>query len=74
VEAIGQTWTDDRMKTWSSASIRAKASALRGEINERFSMLEGRFDALNRRFDTLQGTMLAGTLAGFIGLIVTHFA
>jgi hypothetical protein len=34
--------------------------------------MDRRFDALNRRFDTLQVTILAGILAGLIGLIVTN--
>lgn len=35
--------------------------------------LHTRFDALNKRFDDLQRTLIAAILAGFIGLLVTHF-
>lgn len=47
------------------AEMRLLAS--RQEMNERF-------DAFERRFDTLQGTLVAAILAGFVSLLVTHFA
>jgi hypothetical protein len=63
------------------SELRSETASLRLETNGRFNAVERRFNAvdqhfyaLNRRFDTLQGTLLAGILAGFIGLLVTHFA
>ena len=35
--------------------------------------LQVRFDALNHRFHSLQRTLIAAILAGFIGLLATHF-
>jgi hypothetical protein len=42
------------------------------KVDRRFERLEHRFDALNARFDGLQRTLIAGIIAGFIGLIVSN--
>jgi archaellum component FlaC len=51
----------------------ATREELHSEIGTLRSETRQGFDALNHRFDALQRTLIAGILAGFIGLIVTHF-
>jgi gas vesicle protein len=54
--------------------IKAQGVEIRGELNAFREQTIQQFVALNRRFDTLQATLLAAILAGFIGLIASHIA
>jgi hypothetical protein len=49
--------------------LRAETNMLRGEMNQRFDSVDRRFDRLDTRFDVILGAMVAG----FVGLIITHF-
>lgn len=60
--------------------LRTDVRELRAEMNGRFDVMDSRFEAMNARFDAMQRLMIqiaAGTmatiLAGFLGLIATHF-
>jgi dynactin complex subunit len=54
--------------------IKAQGVEIRGELNSFREQTIQQFVALNRRLDTLQATLLAAILAGFIGLIASHIA
>jgi hypothetical protein len=61
--------------------MKALGVEFRREMKEHRVETNQQFAALNRRFDTLQttllaigGTMLAATFAGFVSLLVSHFA
>lgn len=62
---IGLLATREELHTEISA-VRSEMGSLRSETREGF-------EALNHRFGSLQRTLIAGILAGFIGLLVTHF-
>lgn len=85
MEAMRQSWTDDRLDDFRSETqrrfdevdrrfdkVEAEISDLRGETKAGFESLNARFDA---RFDSLQRVMLqfsGALIAVLIGFIVTQ--
>jgi hypothetical protein len=49
------------------AEFRTELDSLRGQTSQQFV-------ALNQRFDSLQRTLVGMTFAGFVSLLVAHFA
>jgi hypothetical protein len=79
MEAMREAWTDERLDDLSGRVDNGFRRAhddlveLRTEIKSALASFRqetnARLDAFDRRFDT----MFAALLAGFVGLIVTHF-
>lgn len=88
MEAMRQSWTDDRLDDFRGETTRrfdevdrrfdkveGEVKDLRAEMNARFDSVDARFDALHARFDALQRTMLwfsGALIVALIGFLVSQ--
>lgn len=71
-EDIAGLRTDNRELRRDMAALDRDLRAKISQSATREELQQG-FDALNHRFDAMQRTLIAAILAGFIGLLATHF-
>ncbi len=84
MEAMRQSWTDDRMDDLASSvdrrfeqvdrrfeQVDKRFEQLHGDIKELRSETTKQFAALNRRFDLLVGALLTASLAGIVTMIAS---
>jgi hypothetical protein len=88
MEAMRQSWTDDRLDAFRGETQRRFDEVDRRfeEVDKRFDRVEGqikevrgemnaRFDSLEARFDSLQRMMLwfcGGTIVALLGIVLTQ--
>jgi hypothetical protein len=56
------------------SETKALGTELRAELDTFRAQTNQQFAALNHRFDSLQRTLVGMTFAGFVSLLVAHFA
>jgi division protein CdvB (Snf7/Vps24/ESCRT-III family) len=80
MEAMRQTWTDERMDDLSRrmdagfARNDADLRSVNARIDARFEGMDARLDAINARFDAMQRTTLqvgGGMIAALLGVMAT---
>jgi hypothetical protein len=79
MEPMTKSWTDERLEQrfdridWQHDRFDSELRMQRLEMNARFDAMDRRFDAMQRLMIQIAAGTVATLLAGFLGLIATHF-